>query len=506
MTQAFNGTINVGGIQYTLDPSKVGVNYLFRSYKEFREIFESISARSHIPLDRITQLFVTYFRVEPFVEQDFGAIKQKDKTDLIKIFNAYLEYLKTNKAMSGNSIVSIMLDRTYYNIVDILNQLNGGPKDYSKMDVQCQSSKALIRGLTPERKREMIAEFTWLLKYPGKIRSKEGCEWAKMAASVADIKLTDMTAQLNSDKDNKEDKEDKKNGEETQHGGNDSGIESRFKSLLIVSNILALAKKNGYDHEEGYKDLEKAFSDTIMALFNNIKKMYKPIYGVIENCMKRNRVKKNKIIIPLLQLQHLSNHFIGNRKEPYGIYRIRHSEKRLVSYLTSQLQCISSTLEKMKPADQRKYHDVQKELTPVSPISLPKRKAVASSKKEVVLPVVQFATLDGNLTIPPFEQFYRKGSETEKEQFYQVMTDFFTKDNIYMIYSESDEVPLNFYDISLESVDTADSYIPITEYDPKRIIKNHVLQDFCTFVPHATYTNAELVLSIFIALKEKRTK
>jgi hypothetical protein len=75
-----------------------------------------------------------------------------------------------------------------------------------------------------------------------------------------------------------------------------------------------------------------------------------------------------------------------------------------------------------------------------------------------------------------------------------------------MTYSETDEVPLHFYDISFPSIDTADSYVPVTDYDSKRIVENHVLQDFCTFVPHATYTNAELVLSIFIALKEKRTK
>jgi hypothetical protein len=110
------------------------------------------------------------------------------------------------------------------------------------------------------------------------------------------------------------------------------------------------------------------------------------------------------------------------------------------------------------------------------------------------------------LTIPPFQQFYRKGSESEKEQFYQVMTDFFTKDNIYMIYSETDEIPLHFYDINFSSIDTTDSHIHVTDYDSKRIIANHVLQDFCTFVPHATYTNTELVLSIFISLKEKRTK
>jgi len=65
---------------------------------------------------------------------------------------------------------------------------------------------------------------------------------------------------------------------------------------------------------------------------------------------------------------------------------------------------------------------------------------------------------------------------------------------------------LQFYEINLPSVDTADSYIPVTDYDSKRIITDHILQDFATLTPNAVYTNADLVLSIFIALKEKRTK
>lgn len=34
---AFTGTINVGGIQYTFNPGKSGINYLFRSYHEFEK-------------------------------------------------------------------------------------------------------------------------------------------------------------------------------------------------------------------------------------------------------------------------------------------------------------------------------------------------------------------------------------------------------------------------------------------------------------------------------------
>lgn len=483
----FTGTINIGGIQYTFNPTKSGINYLFRSYSEFDKTFQSVAALAKIPLPRIQQLFVNYFRVEPFVKQEFASIKEADKKDLIKIFEAYLGYLKTSKAMSGNTVVSIMLDRTYYNILDILNQLKGKGMDVSSMSEDCKNAKNTIESIPKDVRELMILELRWILEHPKDIRSEEECKWAVMAAELSNEKYRLGQAVK-------------------QAGGGNHDIESRMKSLIIVSNVLSAAKKHGYDTEEECQQLQETFSDVIASLFTHAKKMYRPVYSVIENCMKRNHVKKNKIIMPLLQLQHLSNHFIGNRKDAYGIYRIRHSGKRLVSYLTSQLQCISSTLEKMTGAEQRVYHDVQKELSPFSPTSLPKRKAVASSKKGVVLPTVQFMTLDGNVIIPPFQQFYRKGSESEKEQFYQVMTDFFTKDNIYMTYSETDEIPLHFYDISLPSVDTADSHISVTNYDSKRIIENHVLQDFCTFVPHATYTNAELVLSIFIALKEKRTK
>ena len=46
--------------------------------------------------------------------------------------------------MSGNSIVSIMIDRTYYNIKEILEALKGKGEDYSKMSESCKQSKKII--------------------------------------------------------------------------------------------------------------------------------------------------------------------------------------------------------------------------------------------------------------------------------------------------------------------------------------------------------------------------
>ena len=98
-------------------------------------------------------------KVEPFRKQDFGAIPATDKTDLTKILNAYLQYLKNSKEMSGNSIVSIMIDRTYYNIKEILDALEGRGEDYSKISVTCKPSKKKLRKIDPIMKQKMITEF-----------------------------------------------------------------------------------------------------------------------------------------------------------------------------------------------------------------------------------------------------------------------------------------------------------------------------------------------------------
>jgi hypothetical protein len=121
MASPFTGLIDVGGIKYTFDQSKVGVNYVFRSYRDFIKTFQPVAERSEIPLQRIESLFIKYFRVEPFVEQEFGAINKNDKKDLIKIFEAYMKYLENSKSMSGDSVVSILLNRTNRSFKNVSN-------------------------------------------------------------------------------------------------------------------------------------------------------------------------------------------------------------------------------------------------------------------------------------------------------------------------------------------------------------------------------------------------
>jgi hypothetical protein len=343
-----------------------------------------------------------------------------------------------------------------------------------------------------------------------------------MVSELADIRLDDMISQIprepqqSQDNEKKEDeKEDSKNidlynkTKLTQKGGD---MSSHIKALFTVLNVAQMSKTpftqigGGSATDDFHDVLTKKLSLALLPLFDSIKSMYQPVYGMLESCMIRSHIKKRKILEPLLVLLHISNHFIGSRNECHGIYRIRNTNKVLTPFITTQLQCSMTRIQKMSAAKRKKCLETIHQLSPIRVSSLPKRNAVPSIKKESPLPTVQYITLDGNLTIPPFERFYRKGSEAEKESTFQAITDFFTKDDIYMVYAPSDEIPMNLYEIDYSTVDTKDTHIPIVTHDSYFTSHPHDLQQFVPLVENAIYTNAELVLSIFIALKEKRSK
>jgi hypothetical protein len=384
-------------------------------------------------------------------------------------------------------------------------------------------------------KNKMILELTWLLTNLDKINNKEECEWAEMVSKLADIRLGHLTEQLpprNASEESSSlpesspsssevsssssalpriaDEHEGKYDDAAEMGG--GAMNSRIKTLLTVSHIAQMSKKpfiqtgGGSATDDLYDVLTKELSLALLPLFDSIKSMYQPVYGMLESCMIRSRVKKRTILEPLLTLLHISNHFIASNRDSHGIYRIRNGRKDLVHFITTQLQCTAARIQKMTLAKRKKCLKSIQHLSPVIISSLPKRNAVPSIKKAPPLPTVQYITLDGNLTIPPFERFYRKGPESVKESTFQAMTDFFTTDDLYMVYSYSEEIPMNLYEIDFSSVNTKDIHIPITEHDSYFTSHPHHLQDFAPLVENAMYTNGELVLSIFIALKEKRSK
>lgn len=512
-------TIDVGGIIYRMDGSP-SVNYMYRSIHDFVKTFEPISKKTGIPLPTIQKLFQKYMNASPYMKSDYSAIRKKDKDMIRDILLEYLVQLKRSKdAVGGNSIIAINFDRTYLNVKEILAKLDG-PADDSSVPLTCKENRKVLKDISPDIRKLMILELSWLLSHPKKIKSDEECAWAEKVAELSTIRLRDLT----------------KNMENIQQLSKDvakmdenDAVRQRIEQLLRVYGITKIMKETTTSKQATEQATEQATTQAttqsggnimstkistaldyaINPLFDFIKSKYSPIYGFLETCFKKCHAKKGKILPQLLTLLHISNYFLSSHKNKslsHGIYRIRSVHKDLVHFITSHLKCSASHINKMTTKKQKIFVDMIHELWPIRVSSLPKQKSVSPFVVDSEIPTVRFMTLDGNLTIPPFETFYKKGTDAEKESCYQSMTDYFTADDIYMIYSPSEEIPMNLYEIDISEVDTSDKTIsiktPITYFSNR----SAHLQDFATVDEHAIYTNTEMVLSIYISLKLSTTQ
>jgi hypothetical protein len=421
---------------------------------------------------------------------------------------------------------------TQDNVKNIIAELKSRPKETATAETtnvkkgSCEVAKSTLQDIEPKTRTLMILELLWLLSHPEKITTEQECAWAEKVSELSTIRLTDITEKLNQDV--------SKSTEATTAGNNAKlkveqllqvfGITQILENVELrratgVKNEAATYVENEENDEVNYEEhgategggrtstkLTIALGYAMIPLFNFIKSKYDPIYGLLESCYKKSRVKKHKIVPRLLTLLHISNYFLSSQHQDkslsYGIYRIRSVHKDLVQFITSHLTCSASRIEKMNSSKQKKFLEMIHTIFPIRISSLPKQKSVSLLVVDKEIPTVRFMTLDGNLTIPPFELFYKKGTESEKEACYQSMTNFFTKDDIYMIYSPSEEIPMNLYEIDFSEIDTTDKTIsiktPITYFSTHR---NTHIQDFAAVSEHAIYTNAELALSIFISLK-----
>jgi hypothetical protein len=391
----------------------------------------------------------------------------------------------------------------------------------------CKTSIGKLKEIPSDKRILMILELLWLLSHPDKITTAEECTWAEKVAELPTMRLTDVTKKLT---------QDVKNIDELSKGVSDKAdagiaIRERVEQLLGVYGITNMMKESEKGaatatamatamapapvEQAGGRMSTKfdiALGYAMNPLFNFIKSKYDPIYGFLELCFKKSHAKKSKIIPGLLTLLHISNYFISSKHHQdkslhYGIYRIRSVHKDLVQFITSHLNCSASHIEKMSAIKQKTFLEILHKIFPIRISSLPKQKSVSPFVIDKEIPTVRFMTLNGNLTIPPFELFYKKGTDSEKEACYQSMTNFFTKDDIYMVYSPSEEIPMNLYEIDFSEIDTTDQTIsiktPITYFSTHQ---NTHFQDFATVNEHAIYTNAELALSIFISLKVSTTQ
>ena len=285
-------TIDVGGIIYRMDGTP-SVNYMYRGIDDFAKTFNPISTKTGIPLPIIQKLFQKYMNASPYMNSDYSAIRKKDKDMIRTILLEYLNQLQRSKdAVGGNAIIGINFDRTSLNIKEILSKLDG-PSDDSNVPLTCKENRKVLKEISPDIRRLMILELSWLLSHPKKIKSKEECMWAEKVAELSTIRLRDLTKNMENIKQLSEDV--------AKMDENDA-VRQRIEQLLQVYGITKIMKetatveKSTTEKTEQTEKTEKtekteqsggnimstkfstALDYAINPLFDFIKSKYTPIY------------------------------------------------------------------------------------------------------------------------------------------------------------------------------------------------------------------------------------
>jgi hypothetical protein len=542
-------TVDIGGDIYFLGPER-HINLGFKSRKQFLDTFGTNSETEGL-LRKYMNLSVTGKN-----KLVFDSVE--DKTDLINILKKRATVLKNSNGFTSSTLKNEIFKRSYLYIQKLITELEGSNGKSIKVDDEaCIKAKKEIKTISDDHKFQMILEMAWYLLHPDKVPSEIGCDWAKLVKNLERLRVGDIFQSI---RDAEPASEPRKNAlnyfkkinletvlkkdtirnaldqakvfaTEIQSETASESIKKRLKLLLDILEMkkyLASNLKIDQDRmkiistSEERNIIQKSIMENpnpmkggalaiplgkaMMPLFDYFKVVYDPIYSFLETSIIKYK-KTNQIIIPqLTTLLHICNNL---QPDTYGVYRITNVDKELLSFIKFM---ISITVEYIgKFADPVDKNTFDKQVFKLPKVHLSSISDVAfynkTYKDPIKLPSIQFFVMNANIKYLP--------NPIPNEDINTAVKEFYTNDNIYMVYTKSDniseQIPINVHEIDYSKVDVSNTTkIDNLTNNYFNVNKDKLAETFfeklLDITPYAVYNDAELALSIFIAFKELMPK
>lgn len=548
--------IDVGDDIYSLVEDK-SIKLAYKSRKQFIDTFGTDPET-----ERLLRKYL-YFKKTP--KNKFKFASSEDKNKLITILKNRSKSLKNSIEFTSSTINHIVFNRFYLNIEQLIKDIeNPSGTNVNADDETCIIAKKEIKEMSSDIKFQMILEMAWYLLHPDMVSSEVGCKWAKMIKELDRLYLGDIVAEIRKAQEEKGIEPSKNafnyfkkiNLETVAKKDNitnalqqakklaidiqsESAAEDVKKRLTLLLNILEMKKYLSKDqdiNEDRMKTIErsmitnpmkggtpvdraldKSLSMAMKPLFDYFKVVYDPIYTFL-----KESINKNNIIIPeLTMLLYICNELnkIPIDDKSIRLYRITNVNKKLLEFIND---IINKTKEHVGNFTKDKNYNIQakKAIFNKQLFKLPKVR-LTSLLGEAFLspnagyidpdtfPYIQIFTMETNIkyhTNPPLN-----------ESINNVVKKFFDTNNIYILLSKSDniniETPLNVYsDIDYNTIDVSKKTI-----DQPTLLDNYFknkskpddpvyFKNLVDTSEYVVYNDAELALSIFIALEELMPK
>jgi hypothetical protein len=552
-------TVDIGGDIYFLGPEK-SIDLGFKSRKQFLDTFGSKSE----------YLLRKYMNYSVKGKNKLVFDSPEDKPALLKILKDRANKLKSSKEFTSSTLKNQIFVKSYDNIIKIIQQLEGsGTTNIKVDDVACATAKKQVKDIEEDHKFQMILEMAWYLLHPDKVPAEVGCEWAKMIEKLDKLRLGDIVTEIrdaqtksgippNKDAFNYFKKinlqtvaksitienaleQAKKFATEIEDQSAVDKVKNRLKLLLDIlemkkylSNDLPIDEdrmKIISSNEQsntikrsmitnpmkgGALTLNKPLGIAMKPLFDYFKVVYDPIYTFLQESIKEYRAtNKNKIIIPqLTTLLHICNNINSSSGDIYGVYRITMVDPELLQFINNMINETSKHVTTF--TNDKTKNTFNKQL-----FKLPKVR-LSSLPNKTFAPALDNSTYRDPDTLP-YIQFFTMGTNINLitksiliEDTNNAIKDFYKEGNIYMVCTNSknitERLPINVYDIDYSKVDININTNKIDNLPENYFNKNKdtlsdiYLESLLDIKPYVVYNDAELALSIFIALKELMPK
>lgn len=442
----------------------------------------------------------------------------------------------------------------------------------------CTKAKKYIKQIPDDKKFHLMLEIAWYLLHPDDVPSKVQCNWAALIKQLDTLRIGDVVADIKKIEQEKsiEPSEGAFNyfkkinletvakaptiqnalqqatqmATEIQGDNSKNSLKERLKILLDILEMKKYLSSELQVNEDkmkiidvpaaetikknmpvnpmaggASKTLDKPLGTAMKPLFDYFKVVYDPIYSLLEASLVTNSKgpeQTQKAIIPqLTTLLHVCNNLNPSEtteggSNTYGVYKVTNVDGELVKFINNMLAATQTHLEKFQDdKDKNTFNKQLFELPKVRLSSLLNRFLNSTTYKDPdTIPYIQFFTVGGNMELMAKEKFMDPKNPEMTEQAFNAINEYFTKDDIYILCTKSDNIseniPMNLYQIDYDSIDVGETGLKIDNIPDNYFNKNKEpelhLEKLVTISPYVVYNDAELALSIFIAFKELMPK
>jgi len=552
-------TIDVGGDIYDLGTS-ANANLAYKGRDRFKETFNS---KIYGDIKRNEYLLRKYLFIDQR-PQDISFTTIDEKRELINIIKKRIEQLKTSEEYGSNLIKNISIRRYRMNLLEILQKLDGDTKVKTKVPIKKLNDNEIFQMILqmgwylahPEQVpgeienewakivEDLSVRSTRLGDIVEKIKRAETEKGLLPEESSYNyFKRIDMGKVVKKDTIQGALDEAKEMALDRESEQEKKTVVERFKTLIQVLQLKgyldeSLPKsKNGVNmiNESELKAklpvnpmsggnqsiLSLPLGQAMLPLFDYFKVMYDPIYSFLQNA---SQSPKKKLFPQLITMLHICNTFYLNTdknvsKNKYGVYHIKNIPGELRTFFKDQLKATTLYLSELTQKEQKDTFKQQLFKLPKVRLSslITNTGDPARSSSQNSIPYIQFLLAGTNLTVPDLATFKKKTNQRFDSKIQEQLTKLFTDDELFLIYTDSlnsfEYIPMKLFEIDYNTVSITENIIPILE-DYSKEFKDITemeketlyLDQLCDIDPYVTYNDAELALSIFIALKERMPK